>query len=299
MVEGEEARAINPKRAQKNWRVMVDKALVLEALVGLEESVHSWLPAATTGAQHSTPSSKQLAEHIVQADMLAPLKSKSKPTKNLEVCAHDEDKLVLGANQYTTWVTCRDCHCRWTAPRSWSMIKKKTVKDAPSVGAAGSSTDVIREQIKSEYQSSLNIEKDNHVRFMKAFHAEQKKNAALEFNMDKETKNLRSELREASKMVQLTSIMSSNFAEMAMGTEYVKHRGYHDSEMFAMAERKLEQEEELAELQRMTQRLASEEESMRQAEAMKGASSAQKSVRRVQAKKDRSSSPSKRGPGYG
>lgn len=152
---------------------------------------------------------------------------------------------------------------------------------------------MIREELKKEYQASLNIEKDNHVRFMRAYHAEQKKTSALEYNMDRETKQLRSELREASKMVQLTSIMSSCFAEMAMGRSYVENKGYHDSEMFVHAEEKLKQEQELEELHRMTQRITSEHETMVNAELMKGAGSIPAAMRKVQNKmeKERSTSP--------
>lgn len=291
MVEAVARAQRNPKKAVKNWRVVVDKILVLEALVGLEESVHSWLPADTAGTQLSTPSSKQLAEHIAHADQLAPIKSKSNPAKNLETCRHEEDKLVMGANQYSSWVSCRDCHARWAAPRSWTTIKKKPGKEALTTGA-GSSTDVIREELKKEYQASLNVEKDNHVRFMRAYHAEQQKTSALEYNMDRETKQLRSELREASKMVQLTSIMSSCFAEMAMGKSYVEHKGYHDSEI-VHAEEKLKQEQELEELHRMTQRITSEHETMVNAELMRGAGSVPAAMKKVQNKmeKDRSTSP--------
>ena len=71
-----------------------------------------------------------------------------------------------------------------------------------------------------------------------------------------EVRQLRKELVSAVKNNQITEIMMSEFAAMAMGASYLEHKGYHDREMHAYATRRLENQNEINALTQLQQELA-------------------------------------------
>ena len=51
MATGQPANARhNSQRAWAHWRQVMDKVILIQQVVGLEESVNSWLPSEVTGA---------------------------------------------------------------------------------------------------------------------------------------------------------------------------------------------------------------------------------------------------------
>ena len=119
----------NSKRAIKNWRVLLDKVGLLQQLIGLEDSVHGWLPSPGSAQKDSLHlSSEQLAEHIKTAQKLPPMKSKVRAVQEVETCGHPADRLQTGANQHAAWVNCLDCHQRWALPKQSSSKETKPQK---------------------------------------------------------------------------------------------------------------------------------------------------------------------------
>ena len=85
-------------------------ALMVSQLLGLEESVHSWLPQGSTETPYSPPSSEELARIVIDAVPLEPMKSKVKPSTEKNACAHRPERLTVASNQHNSWVVCWDCH---------------------------------------------------------------------------------------------------------------------------------------------------------------------------------------------
>ena len=233
----------NSKRAIARWRQVLDKAFCLQQLIGLEESVNSWLPQALGDPKHSQLSSKQLEEYVATAESMKPLQGKVAATKMAAECQHPAERLTMGGNQYGSWVICWDCHSRWKAP-PYHVRETKKAKAKPAAMPASSA-----EEFKSQ-QAKEQIAKEIRAEFEEKFqvHAKKFREDVQQTRLDaqKNVGVLQSELREAAKMAVLNDIMMSEYAEMSMGkTRYEEHKGYYDGEMFGMAERKLAFREEM------------------------------------------------------
>lgn len=280
---------INARRATAHWRQILDKVFNLQELIGLEESVNSWLPQASADLQPSRLSSKQLAEYVVTAEPMKPLQGKTSVSKTVAECQHAMDRLTMGGNQYGSWVICWDCHSRWRAPPGHVQEGKKTKAKAAAAPASSGEefkTQAAKEKIAMEIRAEFEKEYQSQLR-------------ASKVESQKEVTVLKSELREAAKMAVLNDIMMSEYAEMSMGkTRYEEHKGYYDGEMFGIAERKLAFREEmraLTELQQACQEIPVEmtqgpmpmEESTATASTTTG-------VKKDQLKKERSHSPGRR-----
>lgn len=90
-----------------------------------------WLPQGLTEEKCSLACSEDLAELIVGAPRLSPLKSKLNPVTEKETdCPHPPSTLQRGGNQHIGWVSCMDCHARWKVSRK--DAKKSEAKKMPA-----------------------------------------------------------------------------------------------------------------------------------------------------------------------
>lgn len=249
----------NSKRAIARWRQVLDKVFCLQQLIGLEESVNSWLPQALGDPKHSQLSSKQLEEYVATAESMKPLQGKIAAIKTAAECQHPAERLTMGGNQYGSWVICWDCHSRWKAPPYYVRETKKAKAKSAAMPASSA------EEFKSQ-QAKEQIAKEIRVEFEEKFqaHAKRLREDVQQTRLEaqKNVGVLQSELREAAKMAVLNDIMMSEYAEMSVGkTRYEEHKAYYDGEMFGMAERKLAFREEmqaLTELQKVCQEIPSQ-----------------------------------------
>ena len=241
----------NPKRALAHWRQMLDKVHMLQSLVGLEDSVNSWLPTASTEGQSSPPSSKQLAEAIAAAEPLAPQKTKVKPPKDFAQCLHPEKRLSTSQNQHAAWIVCWDCNARWKISKEFAGLKSKKEKSkfTPQTLASPSTPASSAETFRIEARA----QESARAMYTEQMESMQQTAAASQ----SEVRQLRKELVSAViQNNQITEIMMSEFAAMAMGASYLEHKGYHDSEMHAHATRRLENQNEINALTQLQQELA-------------------------------------------
>ena len=148
---GGESRKHNARRALAHWRVIMDKVASVQMLVGLEESVHSWLPQAPTSTPLSPMSSEQLAEAIITAEPLAPMKTKTAPAIEHSLCRHKSTRLATSHNQYSAWIVCWDCHSRWKIAKELvpTTTRRKPPPKEETKGAGASSADRYEEEIQS------------------------------------------------------------------------------------------------------------------------------------------------------
>lgn len=272
MKQAEKKEAIE-KIALTRWRALLDKVFSLQALVSLEDSVNTWLPPQSVEQQvavghfHSAPSSEQLKELIVTAEPLAKMKSKFESSCSSMECSHPAVQLMLGGNQFSAWVTCRSCHSRWKAP--FHMLQKKS-KGAKAKSAATpaveakTSTEEMMTTARKEAQRA--VEQEFKAEVAKVLREEREKTKHVEAEAQRrsvrsqeEMRELRSELKDASKMATLNNIMMSQWATMHMGKKYEEHAGYYDGEMFVQAEQILSMREEMeamSQLQKMQEEYA-------------------------------------------
>lgn len=207
----------NSRRALKHWRQMLDKAVQVQQLLGLEESVHSWLPQVSTAEASLPLSSEQLAEHIENAEKLPPLKPKLAPVVTPEECVHLAERLSRGSNQYAAWVTCQGCRSRWKIPITVNVTSKSKTK---------------KEKVKTEVKENERLRQDHVMRQYGA------------------------ELAQWKKATQVMDIMASEYASMAMGAHYEENKAYHDTEMYAYAERRRSAMEEISHLEALQRTIA-------------------------------------------
>ena len=130
----------------------------MQTLVGLEESVNSWLPSDATGAPASSQiSSKQLAELIRDAPKLTPLKTKVAALVEPEHCAHVEERLTAASNQYQTWAICWDCHSRWKLPMEWHRTASPK-KPRAKASASSSAAEAFKKEIQGRMEAEMRAE---------------------------------------------------------------------------------------------------------------------------------------------
>lgn len=309
----------NSKRALKNWRIVLDKVVAAQFLVGSEESVQSWLQAEVISEGSPQPSCVLLAEEIKGAERMPSLKSKMvAPVMDEAGCRHPANRLQRGGNQYTGWVTCMDCFARWKVPRLPKKEKTSSKKDVASRMAqlalespARSSKDnfnpakfmkEVEEKMRTELKKSETAEQRNVGQTARKLRTEEVETRRLteelrlaQIQYQHLTKTHQSEIQEAKsllndskKTMRMQEMMMSEYATMAMGGKYLEQKGYLDGEMWNWAEQRLLQEEDLEMLniaQKENEKYMEEMEEARRAEA--SASRAH----RVK-KKDKSVSPS-------
>eukprot|EP00435_Cladocopium_sp_Y103_P046620 s783_g13.t1 len=270
----EEARVVNPKRAVKHWRILLDKVKQVQDLIGQEELVHSWLPAAPISVSASPVSSEQLAEHIKSATPLEPLKSKVAARIAAAECKHPKESLTLGANQHGAWVTCMECLSRWRAPSEWRQQKKPAStaaaaksKAASSKKSTASSAEERFDATKMESEMVEELNRQKHALEVKYMtEKELDMNRLRKELMDEMLKQshtqtvamsqLTSEVRQQSRYLKVKELMMSEYASMALGQNYTETKGYHDGEMQAYAERILELREEQQQMTEVQQEMA-------------------------------------------
>jgi hypothetical protein len=254
--------AFNSKRAVKHWRVIIDKLIVVEDFLSLEESVNSWSPEVTEKpyVDYSRASCEQLADIIKSAENLPPLKSKTKPNLEPEWCPHLKEKLVAGANQHAAWVSCTDCHSRWKAPQTVKNLgrsKSKTTKSEKSQ-ATTAQMSVEVEELKKELQMKERLLKQKSEELQSC----QTHGKTMLVSMEQK-------LKEQSRSLEVLELMKSEYGALWLGKEkYQAEKGYHDGEMFVYAERWLERQEEVRRLDEALQQqeqLEKLQETVRQA----------------------------------
>lgn len=246
----------NPRTAFANWRRLLDKVFKVEELVGLEESVNSWLPPVSTELQPSRLSSGQLEEYVQSAVKMKGLNSKTTAEVETEKCRHPGEKLAMGGNHSTVrgWsvecVTVDGKHPRTMSESPARRRVRRHSRRQPLRRRAISRRRSIREQIEKEIKEELRQQMQPE----RAQLITENKKGLLERNLLKremeelrrgqitpqEAQRLRMELREASRTAEVNNMMMSEFAMIAMGKEkYEEHQGYYDGEMFGWAENRL------------------------------------------------------------
>ena len=239
----------NGKRATAHWRQLLDKVCLLQALIGLEDSVNSWLPQDSMGAPSLPLSSEQLAELIKTAEPIASLRTQVASVKDKAQCQHVAERLATGANQHAAWIVCWDCHARWKVDKS--VVTSKTKKEKPqakakalaSMAGAASSADIFQEEMKARSLAQQKKEQiyQEHVASLQQL---------TQVGQD-EVRRLRAQLEMSVKERKITEIMMSEYGAMAMGAHYVENQGYHDSEMYTYAEKRFETQLEMDVLQQI------------------------------------------------
>ena len=273
-----EAKPHDAKKAVAHWRQLLDKVFLLQTLIGLEDSVNLWLPQESTEAPSSPLSSKQLAEVIKDAELIAPMRAQVPPVKMRDQCPHVAERLATGANQHAGWIVCWDCHARWKVDKSLVVPKVKKEKPKskasaqmpalPHVSTPASSADLFQEEMRARTMAHQKKEQiyQEHVASLQQ----------LTTAGQDEVRNLRAELEMVAKEKKIQEIMMSEYGAMAMGAHYAENQSYHDSEMFIYAEKRLENQ---LEIQAMTQ-LQGELSNVHDAD-MRGSASASRTVPRA------------------
>lgn len=276
MVPVKVGRVVDTKKATAHWRQLLDKVFQVQQLVGLEESVQSWMPTMVEvgGAQQPSfqLSPEQLGEYIKDAESMPALKSKVTPVKAMADCQHPCGRLVRGGNQFAAWVSCQDCHARWRAPGHLrpgeSKKKKKEESSASSSAQDKFDKEKLSLELKNKYSEMMIQQKatlmleveqrryaeEQMIRGLRQ-EASQREATLKELNMMVRTARSREEIQE---------LMMDEFATMAMGSKYTEHKGYHHGEMWAYAERKLAFEEEMKELEAQVEACNRTQEEMRE-----------------------------------
>jgi len=246
---------------------MLDKVISVQRLLGLEESVHSWLPVTSEVTASSTWSSEQLAAHIAHAERLPPLKTKVAAVKSADECEHKAERLMRGSNQWAAWVTCMDCHSRWALPMSSKKPAKKKKEAASSAekekGVQSEEATTIAAALKREClvlrksEASQAIQLSEQRTLMGQWTEELQQKVAVDQEMMlAEQRKHRVEMDQLREALEVRDIMMSEFACMAMGQEYQEHKGYHDAEMHAYAHRRWEEQKEMAQLEALQREIA-------------------------------------------
>jgi hypothetical protein len=202
-------------------------------------------------------SSEQLAEHIMHADKLTPLKLKIAPVKKAEECVHPAARLTNGSNQFAAWVTCMDCHSRWKIPmipRAAKQVKKEKVKKEKSASPVrevrGPASNPELAALKEECERLRGMEQMS--RRLRREHQEEHSLLVeeLKTQMKAEQKTQRMEMQSMREALEIREVMMTEYASMALGSQYKQEtKGYHDSEMYTYAKNQLDNQREIAQLE--------------------------------------------------
>jgi hypothetical protein len=285
----------NPRRATAHWRQLLDKVFLVQTLVGLEESVNSWLPSDATGAPASSQiSSRQLAELIRDAPKLTPLKTKVAALVEPEHCAHVEERLTAASNQYQTWAICWDCHSRWKLPMEWHRTASPK-KPRAKASASSSAAEAFKKEIQGRMEAEMRAEFAHKVQEqalnsqsmmlqLRSTHAEvdqmreRLSNQAmanleemgqLQCAIEEDTR-MKAQLSQMRWNQEVQQVMMNEYATMAMGQRFQDHPDFHHNEMHMYAERILRAEEETQRESRIAEalRMESQEEALARSSRM-------------------------------
>ena len=127
-----------PRRAARNWRVLLDKLYGLQAWGYWQTVVSQWMilpessPAASSQDVVVSKSDKGEAyQHYLQSkkpERMANVKGVG--ARTFENCNHTANQLKGGGNAHGNWFHCAECHARWKlSPRTASLLtgKSKTI----------------------------------------------------------------------------------------------------------------------------------------------------------------------------
>ena len=284
----------NSRRATAHWRQLLDKVFLIQTLVGLEESVNSWLPSEAAEAKPASSqiSSRQLAELIREAPRLPPLKTKVAAIVEPEDCAHVEERLTAASNQYQTWAICWDCHARWKLPKEWHRVASpKKPRAKASAASSSESFKEIRGRLEAEVRAEFankvqeqSLNSQNMLMQLRSTHAEvdqlreRLSNQAMA-NLEEmgqlqcameEDRQMKHQVAQMKWNQGIQQFMLNEYATMAMGQSYKDNPDYHNTEMYLYAERVMRAEEETQRESRIAEalRLESQEEAAARQKAM-------------------------------
>lgn len=285
----------NSKRALKHWRQVLDKAHMVEQLVGLEASVHSWLPQSGAPSVCGQLSQEQLEEHVKHAEVLTSMRGKTAPVKTAEECHHPGNRLNQGGNQHGGWVICMDCHSRWSLYKNTSTAAaKKKAAAAPSLASSAQEKfdaakmeyairGKLEQEFHTEYVKSVNSMKEEmkmeqaqqHSWMQNANNSHLRRTSELEMTVQREEmkqeeikemakaemRQMQAKLHIQHKQLGIVELMKTEYASMALGMKYQESQGYHDSEMYEYAERQWENLEEAQAMEKVMQEIEADKAS--------------------------------------
>lgn len=125
-------RGHRPKRAIRNWRVLMDKLVIIIRYAAQQLLVQEWFPGCSSPLGQPLPLSKAepatpgeiYAQLIVHAEMLTPLKSQTPASVAASACVHPPHALKGGGNTSQSYIYCKMCLCRWKNPSTATEVKK-------------------------------------------------------------------------------------------------------------------------------------------------------------------------------
>ena len=210
---------------------------------------NSWMPDPVEGAfvDYSRASCDQLAEIIKVTEPLPALKGKTKPSIEVEWCLHEKEKLTVVVNQHATWVTCRDCHSRWRAPQTVKNVNKtKAVKTGKKEAAASEALTTSSTSPAAQKMTRQEVEK-----LCKELQQRNQELQACQTYGQATLNQLRQELKEQSRVMEILEVTKSEYASMAMGQAYQIDQKFHDAKMYEYAKNRLQEMAEMRQLEEL------------------------------------------------
>ena len=163
-------------KAQRNWRVVLDKLCSLLSWARLQQVVGQWLPqgapdptpaisdapSASTSSVKLAPTKKGQAyrNYLVQKKPEQLSRAKGVATVDPSVCQHPPEALKGGGNGHSNWFHCHLCRSRWNlSPRSASLFTGRAlVENADPIPAQKTLAQAVTEQAAATKEMQHNIE---------------------------------------------------------------------------------------------------------------------------------------------
>jgi hypothetical protein len=153
-----------------------------------------------------------------------------------------------------------DCYSRWKMPAPMARPSKSKKKEKPSSSAerTPSKEAEMQKVVRSlkEECSRLKLSEGHQKQRLE----EQKAMMAqwteeIQQQVDADQRRQAAEMNQMKEALEIREVMMSEYASMAMGTEYAEYKGYHDSEMYEYAKKRWEAQKERQQLEALQEEI--------------------------------------------